>query len=72
MQRGHRGVPRGRESCEKPSHHMKRKEAEQHDKMNSRLTQPHTREKHRGIDFTTAVVNPAAGMLWLHAATHGH
>ena len=33
--------------------------------MNSRLTQSHVRDKRRGIDFTAAVENPAAGMLWL-------
>jgi len=57
--------PRSRESCEKPSHHTKRKKAELHDRMNSRLTQSHVRDKRRGIDFTAAVENPAAGMLWL-------
>ena len=54
-----------RESCDKPSHHTKRKKAELHDRMNSRLTQSHVRDKRRGIDFTAAVENPAAGMLWL-------
>ena len=52
---GHRSS--SRESCEKPSRYTKRKKAELHDRMNSRLTQSHVsivRDKRRGIDFTAA------------------
>jgi hypothetical protein len=57
--------PRSKNGCMKPSHHAKRKKAALHDTMNSRLTQSHISDKKRGVDFTVAMENPAAGMLWM-------